>query len=259
MEQNRQKILKLEVDLITQNELIDVLIKKESKKNHGYVCFANVHMCIETYRHLWIRKAVNNANFILTDGVPLIAALRILYGIKQERIAGMDFMPAMMAIAERNQESVFFYGSTEKILKNIIKRAKLEFPELKISGFISPPFREISIEEIKDHIRIINSHKSKYIFVGLGCPKQELWMAANHEKLDGILFGVGAAFEVYSGDRKMAPKWVRRTGMEWLFRLIQDPQRLFKRYLMTNSSFIFLILFELIKLRICRVNGLKEK
>jgi len=259
MKTSRKRILKLEVNLISQNELIYVLTHKKIRESFGYVCFGNVHMCIETYRDLRIRKAINNADYILTDGIPLVFTLRLLYGIKQERIAGMDFMPAMMAVAEKNRESVFFYGSTDRVIKNIIKRAKLDFPELKIAGFISPPFHDTSVNDINDHVKIINSSNARYIFVGLGCPKQELWMSANHEKINGILFGVGAAFEVYSRDKKIAPEWIRRIGMEWFFRFIQEPRRLFQRYLISNSFFIILILIELFKVRILRVHGIGEQ
>jgi N-acetylglucosaminyldiphosphoundecaprenol N-acetyl-beta-D-mannosaminyltransferase len=253
-ENPRRIILKIKLDLIKYQNLIDRVVYFHENPFRNYICFANVHMAIESYRNERILDAVNSSGFTVSDGVPLIMSLRLIYNVRQERIAGMDFMPDLMAVAERNHESVFFYGSTETTLREIVQKAKSDYPDLTIAGTISPPFRELTEEENMDHIRIINESSAKYIFIGLGCPKQELWMAANHHKINGILLGVGAAFEVYAGLKKMAPQWMRSLGAEWIFRLLQDPKRLYKRYLLTNSSFLFLIFIEFIRIRLLKLN-----
>jgi len=251
----RSKILNVNINLISYQDLIKTLTTAPIDSKHKYICFANVHMIIEAYRNETVRNAINNASYTVTDGMPLVKTLGILYRIKQDRIPGMDFMPGLMKEAENKKFSVFFFGSTHEILTRIISKAKHEFPALHIAGSISPPFRALLPQEENAYIEKINQSGATYLFVGLGCPKQELWMSRNRSKIKAIQLGVGGAFEVYVGMKKRAPIWIQRMSLEWIYRLLQDPKRLFKRYITTNSIYLYLITIEFIKIRILRMNA----
>lgn len=207
-------------------------------------------MVIEAYKNPDFAKVINSSTYTVADGVPLLKALKLLYGISQERVAGMDFMPRLIAEAEKNDLSVFFYGSSNDVLSKIQEKIKKEHPTLKIAGMFSPPFRPLSDVENKNITDNINQSGANIVFVGLGCPKQEMWMARNSAKINAVLLGVGAAFNTYSGTMKMAPQWMRDNSIEWIYRLFQEPRRLFKRYFITNTLFILLIFRQLLKVKL---------
>ena len=133
----------------------------------------------------------------------------------------------------------FFYGSTEETLEKLSANLTKDYPRSTITGMYSPPFRELTEEEDKEIIKMINNSNPDFVWIGLGAPKQEKWMAAHQGKIDGLMVGVGAAFDYYAGNIKRAPQWMQKTNLEWLYRLMQDPKRLFKRYFVTNSKFIW--------------------
>ena len=239
------QIINTRIRLITFSALINeihILYK-------GYICFANVHMVVEGYKNKDFQEIINNSTYTVPDGVPIQKSLKLLYGISQERIAGMDFMPALIRKATKEVLSAFFFGSDLETNNAIKKKASIENPNLKIAGSISPPFRPISDAENKDHINQINKSGAKIVFVCLGCPKQEIWMAENTEKINAVLLGVGGAFETYAETKKRAPRWIRNISMEWVYRLGQDPKRMWKRYFITNSLFLHLLVKQFIKVR----------
>jgi len=145
------------------------------------------------------------------------------------------------------------------VLKKIEQKALYEFPKLIIAGLFSPPFRKLSESEENEIVKKINYSNASLIFVALGCPKQEIWMKRMKGKINGVMVGVGGAFPVYAGITKRAPLWMQKTSLEWLFRMIQEPGRLWKRYLVTNSKFIFLSLIELIRIRVLKKTGFSVK
>jgi N-acetylglucosaminyldiphosphoundecaprenol N-acetyl-beta-D-mannosaminyltransferase len=151
-------------------------------------------------------------------------------------------MPDLFAAAEKSGLSVFFYGSTEGVLKGILQRIDREHPQLEVAGAYSPPFRELSDSEQKEHVARINASGAQIVFVSLGCPKQEIWMARNMGKINAVMIGVGNAFPVYDGRECRAPQWMQKLSLEWFHRLCQEPRRLWKRYLVTNSIFLWLML-----------------
>jgi N-acetylglucosaminyldiphosphoundecaprenol N-acetyl-beta-D-mannosaminyltransferase len=153
-------------------------------------------------------------------------------------------LPDLLRAASQHAIPVFFYGGTEKILSVISEYVKEHYPTIPTVGSYSPPFRALTPDEEIEVINKINKSGAKLVFVSLGCPKQERWMASMKGRIKATMIGVGAAFSTLSGVRKIAPRWMRRSGLEWLYRLFQEPKRLFKRYLYTNTKFIFLILWE---------------
>ncbi len=247
---NKANLWQMSLSLGDYKTFVENIIELARKRQTAYVCVANVHMCVETYLHSDFSTVVNQADIITPDGKPLCFALKWLYGIEQERVAGMDLMPSLLDKAENYGIKVFFYGSTEEILSKIKLICKEKYPLLDIAGTISPPFRTMSELEINDDIDAINNSGAGLVLVALGCPKQEKWMAARKGSINAVMVGVGGAFPVFSGLQRRAPKWMQDWSLEWFFRLIQDPQHLFKRYLVTNTIFIVMLLKEKVKLSI---------
>jgi len=229
------------------NEVVEM-----SEKKSSYTCVANVHMLVEAYTNPSFASIVNNADMITPDGMPLTWGLKLLHGVRQDRVAGMDLLPDILREAEQKAIPVYFYGGTEKMLAGIEDYMPLHYPKLRIAGLYSPPFREMSREEIDLTAEIINNSGARIVFVVLGCPKQELWMSRMKDRIKATMIGVGGALPVLLGMQKRAPLWMQRYGLEWLFRLCQEPKRLFKRYAVTNTIFLCLLIVEFVRIRIFR-------
>lgn len=232
------------------NSFFNQIIEWAKCRQSKYTCLTNVHMMIEAYKNPGFAKMVNDADLIIPDGMPLKWGLRFLYGVKQERIAGMELLADLLKEAENQKLTVFFYGGTENMLQKTRSYLKRHYPLLNIVGLYSPPFRPLSPEEEMETINKINASEAHLVFVALGCPKQEKWMAKMKGKINAVMVGVGGAVPMMVGLQKRAPQWVQNIGMEWFFRLIQEPRRLFKRYAITNSIFIYLLIKEWIRIRI---------
>jgi N-acetylglucosaminyldiphosphoundecaprenol N-acetyl-beta-D-mannosaminyltransferase len=241
------QIISLNIDHVSFRESLDQVTHWALSHTPAYVCFANVHMTMEAHKDPDFKQNVNHANLVLADGKPVAVAGRLLYGKRQERIAGMDFMPAVLEKANEHRAKVFLYGSTPQVLDALQEKINTQYKNVELAGAIAPPFRPLSKEELGSHINQINQSGAHMVLVSLGCPKQEKWMAANSEKINAVLLGVGGAFAVTAGLQKRSPAWMQRSGLEWLHRLLQEPGRLFKRYFVTNTSFLFLLSKELIK------------
>jgi len=223
-------------------QFIDEIFNLSEQQASSYVCFANVHMVIEAYNNPSFNTVIRNADVVTPDGKPVALFLRFLKKINQVRVCGLDVFPDLLKEAHARNKSVYFYGTTNDILHRISEKAKREFPSLNICGYYSPPFRTLSPTEEIEIVNKINDANPDLIFVALGCPKQEKWMAENKAKINGCMLGVGYAFNVYAGIAKRSPKWMQRFSLEWVYRLYQEPGRLWKRYFYTNSIFLFLTL-----------------
>lgn len=220
------------------------IMHRGQERAGGYVCFANVHMMMTAQDHKLLRMAMHEADLVCADGKPLCIALSLLGEGKQERVAGMDMMPSILAEAEQKQVPVYFLGGTPTVLKAVKERAIHEHPALLVAGAESPPFRPLQPDEERDLVNRINASGAGILFVALGCPKQEIWMMRLSPHLKPVCLGVGGAFPVYAGVEKRAPVWAQKLSLEWLWRLVQDPKRLWKRYLATNSLFMMRLLLE---------------
>ncbi|TLN01067.1 WecB/TagA/CpsF family glycosyltransferase [bacterium] len=240
----RKKIISIDVTIGSKADFIEQIVTFGRARQASYVCLANVHMCVEAYRDKTFANVVNCADLISADGMPLVKALKLFYGIDQDRLAGMDLLPDLIAASEHGGLSVYLYGSTDKVLSAISKRIAEEHPGLVFAGAYAPPFRAQTPDEEVEEVRKINCSGANIVFVALGCPKQERWMARNRDKIHAVLVGVGGAFPVYAGFQTRAPLWMQRYSLEWLFRLFQEPARLWKRYLVTNSIFFALLISE---------------
>jgi N-acetylglucosaminyldiphosphoundecaprenol N-acetyl-beta-D-mannosaminyltransferase len=247
----QKQLISININTGAYRHFVDELVEM-SGKTSTYTCIANVHMLVEAYSNASFASIVNNADMITPDGMPLTWGLKLLHGVRQDRVAGMDLLPDLLEEAQRKMIPVYFYGGTESMLARIRENIPMLYPALKIAGMFSPPFRELSAAELGLTAQFINKSGAKIVFVILGCPKQEVWMSKMKNKIKGTMIGVGGALPVLLGIQKRAPVWMQRNGLEWLFRLGQEPRRLFKRYAVTNSIFIFLLCKEFIRIKIFR-------
>jgi len=229
---------------------IDEITELGKNRISSAVYFANVHMFVEAYKSSAFNELISKADIVAPDGLPLAWMLRLLYGIKQDRVAAMDFLPDILLRMEQEQLPVYFYGGTQEMLDRTSVFLQKKYPALKVTGLYSPPFRPLTPDEQVEIINNINAVNPAIVFVFLGCPKQEKWMAGMKGKVNAVMTGVGGAVPVTIGMQRRAPKWMRNAGLEWLFRLFQEPRRLFKRYATTNSLFTWVMIKEFFKVRI---------
>ncbi len=217
----------------------------QKKQTASCVTFTNVHVVISSMRDEVLRKALNTSERVAPDGMPLVWAGKLFCKSQIERCSGPDIMEALLKQTELKGNSHYFYGSTQDTLSRLQLKLQEKYPSLIIKGMYSPPFRAISIEEDEAIIHEINELNPDYIWIGLGAPKQEVWMYEHKSCLNrGVLLGVGAAFDFLAGSKKRAPLWMQRIGLEWLYRLLQEPRRLGRRYLVTNVLFILELLIK---------------
>lgn len=250
MPRKGQSVLGTWIDALAWDEALKKIIEWGDARQSRYVCICNVHSVVTATRDQEFKQVVNNADMATSDGAPIAWALRKLGFPGQQRINGPDLMWRYLRIAEKEGQTVFFYGSTDETLQKLHASIAKEFPMLKIAGMHSPPFRALSAEEDTEEVDLINGSGANVVFVGLGCPKQEKWMADHRGRINAVMIGVGAAFDYHSGVVKRAPLWWQHNGLEWLYRLISEPKRLLKRYMVTNTLFIIGISFQLIASKI---------
>ncbi len=250
----KNKIIKTFISTGKYEQFIDEILELSKNTVSSYICVSNVHMTIEAYQSESFCDIVNSADMATPDGMPLAKAMKLLYGINQDRVAGMDLMPDLMKISEEKNLSIFLYGSTDDTLTQIVSKAKVEFPNLELNVY-SPPFRTMTDTEKEDIVTMINQKNPDFIFVALGCPKQEKWMAEHKNKINSCMIGLGGALEVYADIKDRAPQWMQDYSLEWMYRLMQDPRRLWKRYLVTNTLFVFLLFIQIVKVRVFRHNA----
>ena len=225
-------------------EAVHHVIKHIDSLRGEYVCFSNVHTSVMARENKDYADVLNGAAYVFPDGAP-IARLEFRKGHQGvERVAGPDFMENMFRDTCNTGISHYFYGSTQETLDSLKERLNKKYPGIDIRGFYSPPFRALTPEEDAEDIKRINESGADIVWIGLGAPKQEKWMNAHKGKINAVMMGVGAGFDFHAGTIKRAPKWVRRIGLEWLYRLIEDPVRLFRRYIATNIKFIWYLIFK---------------
>lgn len=232
-------VLDTHIDAIGWDEVISRIASWAAHRQSRVVALCNVHSVVTASQEPAFQTVLSQADLALPDGAPVAWALRREGFSEQQRINGPDLTWRYLQVAEQLGQSVFFYGSTQDTLDRLLVTIKASFPKLKIVGMESPPFRELSEDEDQAYVDQINQSGANVLFVGLGCPKQEAWMAAHRGRIKAVMLGVGAAFDYHAGTIQRAPVWMQKIGMEWFHRLLSEPRRLFKRYTVTNSIFIF--------------------
>lgn len=234
------RILGVNVAITNIQDAVDLITEHIEELKGKFICLSNVHTTVIAEKDLDYRKIQNAAFLALPDGSPL-ALVQRLRGFKEaEQVAGPDLMPGIWKATENTKISHYFYGSTQKTIDALEKNLRENYPGLKIAGMESPPFRPLTKEEDEAAVKRLNDSGASIVWVGLGAPKQEQWMYEHQDRINALMLGVGAGFDFHAGTVKRAPGWMRRHYLEWLYRLLQDPKRLWKRYVGTNGKFVLL-------------------
>lgn len=232
-------VLGMRVDGTSYRETAEAIAELVSAGGGGAVCVSTVHMVMEAFDDPDFQRIVNSADRVTPDGVPLVWALRLLGIEKAERVYGPSLLPIVCDLARERGLSVGFYGGSAEVLDELVRRMGRRFPGLNVSFAFAPPFRALSADEDQKLIEGIEDSETNILFVGLGCPKQERWIAEHRNSLSCVMVGVGAAFDFHAGNKAQAPAWMQASGLEWLFRLCCEPKRLWRRYLYNNPRFLF--------------------
>lgn len=204
-----------------------------------YICVSNVHTTVTSYEDIDYCKIQNSGLMAIPDGGPLSTIGRKCGNKNMSRIAGPSLMAELFKVSVENDYRHYFYGSTEETLEKLSAVLEKNYPSIQVTGMYSPPFRPLTDEEDRAIVKHINDTKPDFVWIGLGAPKQEKWMFEHQGKVNGLMLGVGAGFDYFAGNIDRAPEWMQQINMEWFYRLIQDPRRLFKRYFHTNIKFIW--------------------
>jgi N-acetylglucosaminyldiphosphoundecaprenol N-acetyl-beta-D-mannosaminyltransferase len=238
------EILKTNINVTNMEDTLRYIGENLDKLRGRYICVSNVHTTVMSYENKDYRTIQNNAAMALPDGYPLSKYCR-MNGVRHaKRVTGPDLMLEMFKISPNTGYRHFFYGSNDETLKIMKDKLEQNYQGIQIAGMYAPPYRPLTAKEDEEVIRLINAANPDIIWVGLGAPKQEIWMSEHAEIVNGVMIGVGAGFDFFAGNVKRAPLIVQKLGLEWLHRLFQDPKRLWKRYVTTNYKFVKYILRE---------------
>ena len=226
------------IDATGWGETVERIAAWAAARESRYVCVCNAHSVVTATQDPKFQRVLNAADMATPDGAPVAWMLRRLGHPHQTRISGPDLMERLLGEAEKRAIPVYFFGNREIVLDELARRIVRGFPGIHLAGSQPSPFRDMSPEEDADAIARINNSKAGIVFVALGCPMQERWMAEHRGIVKAVMIGVGGAFNVYIGTVQRAPVWMQNIGLEWLHRLCSEPRRLWKRYLVTNTLFI---------------------
>jgi exopolysaccharide biosynthesis WecB/TagA/CpsF family protein len=229
----------VQVSATTYDELVDVILRAASQRASAVVSLHAVHAIVESIRDEALRAKVNRFAAVGTDGHPVRWAMNHLHGVGlTDRVYGPELMLRLCGRAAVESVPIYLYGSSPQVIELLQQQLSSRFPGLVIAGAESPPFRPLTSDEDADVVRRINTSGARIVFIGLGCPKQDHFAADHAESIRAVQVCVGAAFEFHAGTKPMAPRWLQRHGLEWLYRLVSEPRRLWRRYLTTNSIFL---------------------
>jgi N-acetylglucosaminyldiphosphoundecaprenol N-acetyl-beta-D-mannosaminyltransferase len=235
-------VLGVGVSAIDMDQAVAEITRWVDEREQHYVCVTGVHGVMESQRDPEL-LAIHNASGLTTpDGMPLVWAGHWAGVAGMDRVYGPDLMLALCGLAAERGWSSYFYGAAQGVPERLAERLVARFPGLRVAGTMSPPFRDLTPEEDAAVVRRINATAPDLVWVGLSTPKQERWMAAHVGQLTApVLLGVGAAFDIHAGLLPQAPRWMQRAGLEWLYRLLREPRRLWRRYLRNNPRFLLAI------------------
>lgn len=239
MELTKCNIIGTDILVTNMDKTVELIEKNMEELRGKYICVGNVHTTVMAHDDAHYHEVQKDAAFVLPDGKPLSVYSRKHGFPEAERVTGPDLMLALFA--RENGFRHYFYGSTEETLTMLREKMTAQYPHLQIAGMVSPPFHALSEEEDAEAVKKINESGADIIWVGLGAPKQENWMYDHRDKVHGVMIGVGAGFDYHAGNIRRAPMWMQKLSLEWLYRLLQDPKRLFKRYFVTNTRYLHLI------------------
>ena len=243
-------ILGVGIHAITMAQTLAQISTWIEEGTRHYVSICTVHTVMECHRSEQVRRAVNNAGLATPDGMPLVWLGKLKSKHPVTRVYGPDLMLALCELSAQRGYRHYFYGGAEGVATKLAQGLQTQYPDLHVVGTYSPPYRPVFQQEDAQIIEQINQTKPDIIWVGLGTPKQDLWMAAHRDRLTApVIIAVGAAFDFHTGRLPQAPRWMQRSGLEWFFRLLQEPRRLWHRYLVYNPLFILLIVAQMLGLK----------
>ena len=242
----RVNILGVGLSAINLDLAREAVAQALDQKTKGYVCVTGVHGVTEAQKDEPLRAILNQSFLNTPDGMPMVWMGK-LYGFREmNRVYGPDLMLLICELTQAKGYTHFLCGGGDGVAQKLKHRLETKFPGIKIVGTYTPPFRPLNPAEEADLIRTVNEKKPDIIWVGLSTPKQEKFMAQYWQKFDTtLMFGVGAAFDFHAGLVRQAPRWIQRSGLEWLFRLCCEPRRLWRRYLKNNPLFVFRVFSQL--------------
>lgn len=235
----RCNIMGVNIAAINMEQLVSHLKCNITKLSGKYICVSNVHTTVMSYENHAYRDVQNGAYLAIPDGKPLSIVCRKRGFREADRTTGPDLMQEIFEISVKEGYRHYFYGATDETLGLLKEKLQQKYTGIQIAGMYAPPFRPLTEEEDKEITQKINSVNADFVWVGIGAPKQEEFMAKHQDKIKGLMIGVGAGFDYHAGNIKRAPLWMQKLSLEWLYRLLQDPKRLFKRYMKTNLKFIW--------------------
>jgi N-acetylglucosaminyldiphosphoundecaprenol N-acetyl-beta-D-mannosaminyltransferase len=244
-----REVLGMRVDATSYENASRDVVLWASEGRSAYVCIGTVHMVMEAFDSAPFQETVNGADLVTPDGMPLVWALKALGAKRASRVYGPELMPRTIEVAAREGIPIGLYGGTPESLEMLHRVLKERYPEIVVACKIAPPFRPLTAEEDEAVTREIVASGARILFVGIGCPKQEKWMAAHKDRIPAVMVGVGAAFDFHTGRVRQAPSWMQAAGLEWMFRLMMEPRRLWKRYAKHNPRFLGLFVLQLLRLR----------
>jgi N-acetylglucosaminyldiphosphoundecaprenol N-acetyl-beta-D-mannosaminyltransferase len=236
----RKNVIGFSVNALSFDSQIALMLKWAKARLSRTVCIANVHMLVEANHNSAFASVLQSADLVTPDGMPLVWMLKSLGVPRQDRVAGMDVFLELCKLAPQSGVSIFLLGSQSSILQSMRTRLEKEFPHLEIAGMAPLPFRPLTQIEDEEIIQQVNDSGAGLVLVSLGCPKQEVWMSEHRNRIQAVMIGLGGVFPIYAGIHKRAPEIIRNAGFEWLYRLLQEPRRLWRRYGSTIPVFIWL-------------------
>ncbi len=243
----RVNVLGVPISAIRMNDALFWIDRWIRSGDQKYICVADVHAVMEGTRDPGLREIYCRAGLVTPDGMPLVWFCRNRGYPDVERVYGPDLLLAACERFQGNGTRHYFLGGSQGVPERLAGRLRALFPDLRIAGAFSPPFRPLTAAEDEELVMRINEAHPDILWVGLGNPKQEFWMADHLGRIEApVMVGVGAAFDFHSGRVRQAPRWIQRSGFEWLFRLFQEPGRLWRRYLRSNPRFLALVLLQLL-------------
>ena len=246
---NKFNLLGVQISLATMTDAIRQVEGLIRRKESDYICVSNVHTVMMGMDDERYKRITNDAAMAFPDGMPLVAAGKLMGHQGIGRVSGPDFMIEFMQDTAHKGYRHYFYGGAEGTPELLSEMLQARFPGLQVCGAYSPPFRPLSMEEDEQVVKMINDANPDIVWVGLGAPKQEIWMSEHKGRVNAILIGVGAAFDFHTGKVARAPKWAQKIGLEWAHRLLSEPKRLWRRYLSTNPRFMMMFALQVLRLK----------
>ena len=239
---DRENILGIGVSLVNMHRAVQTISEWIDRRDRQYICVTSVHGVMESQRSGQLRRIHNAAGMVTPDGMPLAWLLRFAGHGDTDRVCGPELMPAVFKASQARGDRHYLYGATQATLDRLRANLLAHAPQARIVGCHAPPFRALTEAEDAAEVAMINACEPDVVWVGLSTPKQEYWMASHRGRLNApVLIGVGAAFDIHAGVTRRAPSALRRSGLEWTYRLAKDPGRLWRRYLWNNPRFVALV------------------